>query len=269
MLDICGLAAVARADASTRFILFPDSAMSSWFESWFNTPWYHSLYRHRDEQEAFAFIDRLLDWLKPEPESTILDLACGRGRHAIRLAEHRLDVTGIDLSKANIQAARAHERDNLHFYEHDMRKPFRFNYFDTTLNLFTSFGYFDREEDNLKSLDAVAKGLRPKGRFVIDFLHAEKTTRDLVPEETVEQDGLSFHITRRLEGEHIVKRIAFQAEGTQHHYQERVQAIRKGTFEQYFNKVGLATEAVFGNYALEPFGADSPRLILVARKAAD
>lgn len=242
--------------------------MSSWFESWFNTPWYHSLYRHRDASEAYAFIDRLLDWLQPEAGDRFLDLACGRGRHAVRLAEHGLDVTGIDLSTANIQAARALEHEKLSFFEHDMRKPFRINYFDTTVNLFTSFGYFDREEDNLKSLDAVAKGLRPQGRFVIDFLHAEKAIRDLVAEETVEQDGLQFHITRRLEGEHIVKRISFKAEGTEHQYQERVQALSKERFEQYFNDVGLSVEAVFGDYGLSPFLQDSPRLIMVARKLA-
>lgn len=240
--------------------------MSSWFESWFNTPWYHSLYRHRDEGEAFAFIDRLVGWLEPPAGARFLDLACGRGRHAIRLASHGLEVTGIDLSRANIQAARQHERENLSFFEHDMRKPFRINYFDATVNLFTSFGYFDREEDNLRSLDAVAKGLRPNGRFVLDFLHAEKTIRALVPEETVEQDGLEFHITRRLEGEHIVKRISFSAEGTEHRFEERVQALTKSHFEHYFKCVGLQVEAAFGDYQLAAFRAESPRLILVARK---
>jgi SAM-dependent methyltransferase len=238
----------------------------AWFESWFDTPWYHLLYRHRDEREAFAFIDRLVGWLSPEGQERVLDLACGRGRHARRLAEHGLDVTGIDLSRANIRAARAYEAPGLAFFEHDMRRPFRSNYFDWTLNLFTSFGYFERESDNLRTLDAVCRGLRPNGRFVLDFLNVDWVLEHLVPEETRTVDDLTFHIRRFLRDGRIVKEIRFEAEGVKRTYEEQVQALTREDFERYFESVGLRLEARFGNYALEPAAPDQPRLILVARK---
>ncbi len=53
-----------------------------WFKDWFNSPYYHLLYSNRDEREAAAFIDKLVDYLRPAPGALMLDVACGRGRHA-------------------------------------------------------------------------------------------------------------------------------------------------------------------------------------------
>lgn len=64
--------------------------MQSWFKDWFNSPYYHQLYFNRDESEAAAFINKLIAYLKPIPGSTMLDVACGKGRHALQLAEKRI-----------------------------------------------------------------------------------------------------------------------------------------------------------------------------------
>ena len=241
---------------------------TAWFESWFDTPWYHLLYRHRDESEAFAFIDRLVDWLKPEAQASFLDLACGKGRHAIRLAELGLHVTGIDLSHSNIMAARTHEKAGLAFFEHDMRKPFRSNYFDVTVNLFTSFGYFDHASDNLRSLDAVRRGLKPGGRLVLDFFNVPYVLEHLVAEEEKDIDGVHFHIKRTFTGTHLVKTITFESAGTRHQFEERVQTITQPQFAAYFAQLGMVLTNQFGSYALEAYDADqSPRLIMVAQKA--
>ena len=76
-----------------------------WFKDWFNSPYYHLLYANRDNKEAAEFIDKLIDHLKPAPGATMLDVACGKGRHSIHLAEKGFDVTGIDLSEESIAEA--------------------------------------------------------------------------------------------------------------------------------------------------------------------
>ena len=110
-----------------------------WFKDWFNTPYYHQLYFKRDEKEASAFIDKLITYLNPAPGATMLDVACGKGRHSIRLAEKGFDVTGIDLSADSIEEALLSSSDTLQFFQHDMRLPFWINYFDYAFNFFTSF----------------------------------------------------------------------------------------------------------------------------------
>ena len=124
--------------------------LDTWFKDWFNSPYYHQLYAHRDEQEAANFIDKLVAHLQPTAGAKMLDVACGKGRHSMLLASNGFDVTGIDLSSESIAEALLSEDNHLHFYEHDMRLPFWVNYFDIAFNFFTSFGYFktQREHDN-------------------------------------------------------------------------------------------------------------------------
>jgi 2-polyprenyl-3-methyl-5-hydroxy-6-metoxy-1,4-benzoquinol methylase len=110
-----------------------------WFKNWFDTTYYHELYKNRDTSEASLFIDKLVKKLNPTTDSKMLDIGCGKGRHAIQLANLGFDVTGIDLSQASIEEALKQEKDNLHFYQHDMRDIFWINYFDYAFNFFTSF----------------------------------------------------------------------------------------------------------------------------------
>ena len=87
-----------------------------WFSDWFNSSYYHTLYQHRDDTEAFQFIDNLLAYLKPLPHATMLDIACGKGRHSKALFDAGFDVTGIDLSPASIEAASNMKTNGLHFF---------------------------------------------------------------------------------------------------------------------------------------------------------
>lgn len=106
----------------------PDKA---WYKDWFNSHYYHMLYQHRDEDEAMQFINTLIQYLKPAPGSTMVDIACGKGRHSKALADMGFDVTGMDLSAASIEEAKKDEDDHLHFFQHDMRSPFWIHYFQS------------------------------------------------------------------------------------------------------------------------------------------
>ena len=79
----------------------------NWFESWFDSPWYPILYAQRDEQEASEFIEKIVVSLNLPPASSVLDLACGRGRHARCMASLGMKVTGVDLSEMSLTYARS------------------------------------------------------------------------------------------------------------------------------------------------------------------
>ena len=99
-------------------------AHTDWFDQWFDTPYYHQLYFQRDDQEAAAFINRLIEHLQPSTKSCMLDVACGKGRHSLHLSEKGFDVTGIDLSVHSIAEANLSAHEGLQFFVHDMRQPF-------------------------------------------------------------------------------------------------------------------------------------------------
>jgi SAM-dependent methyltransferase len=238
-----------------------------WFSTWFDSPYYHILYHNRDVQEAEAFLDRLLAFLHPKPHEKILDLACGKGRHAIYLHQKGLDVTGLDLSAKSIAHAKLYENEHLHFDEHDMRLVYKPEHFDFILNLFTSFGYFDNETENVVALDATAKSLKHGGKLVVDFMNTDKIISNLVAEEEKEVRGINFRIRRGVENGFIVKTIRFCDEGETYQFEERVRALREEDFLEYFQMVQLRLVEVFGDYNLNPFDCEkSDRMIFVLKK---
>lgn len=112
---------------------------TEWFDAWFDTPYYHILYFNRDEQEAENFITRLINYLQPAKGSRMLDVACGKGRHSLTLANMGFSVTGIDLSANSIAEANKFAHADLEFFQHDMRQPFRINYYQYAFNFFYKF----------------------------------------------------------------------------------------------------------------------------------
>ena len=236
---------------------------STWYASWFDTPFYHILYKDRDHTEAETFMHNLTNYLNIPEGGKILDLACGKGRHAVYLNSIGYDVTGVDLSENSIGFAKQFENESLHFEVHDMCKPYN-EQFDAVFNLFTSFGYFDKDEDNLNTIKAIKADLNEFGFGVIDFMNTDFVLNNLVPEEIKTVDGTEFHLKRYKENGYIVKDIAFTYEGDDYHYQERVRAFSLEDFEALFEKSGVYLLDIFGDYKLRKFDKmESSRLIMI------
>jgi SAM-dependent methyltransferase len=234
-----------------------------WFVSWFDTNYYHTLYKHRDKNEAKVFMQNLIAFLKIDTTKTLLDLACGKGRHAIFLNTLGYQVVGADLSKNSIKKAKKHENDRLHFVEHDMRNPFN-STFDVILNLFTSFGFFTDDAEDIRTLKNIKNGLNTHGIAIIDFMNCKQVIKNLVAEETLTIDSITFKIKRYVENGFIVKEINFDADGKQHTYFEKVKILTIEKINFYLNAVGFKIKHTFGNYQLENFNEEtSERLILV------
>jgi SAM-dependent methyltransferase len=243
-------------------------SQAEWFSTWFDSPYYHLLYRDRNHTEARVFIDELITHLHPKPTTRLLDLACGKGRHAIYLSEKGYDVTGVDLSPESIAYAQQFAHEHLHFHVHDMRDALPYGPFDFIFNLFTSFGYFANETENVVALRSAAAGLRPGGKMVIDFMNTELTVRELVAREEKVVDGITFQLRRHLDNDFIVKEISFvDRQGQPQQYEERVRALSQDRFEEYFYMAGLRLAEVLGDYHLGAYHEKtSPRMIFVLKK---
>lgn len=242
----------------------------NWFKDWFSSPYYHQLYQHRDESEAFAFIGTLIQHLKPIKNTKMLDVACGKGRHSIALAEMGFDVTGIDLSFSSIEEAQSFEKENLHFYQHDMRLPFWVNYFDYAFNFFTSFGYFKTKREHDNAIRTIAQCLKPNGIFVIDYLNVHYTEETLQPTTTTKIDDTEFHITRWHDETHFYKQIQITDNNNftpKHLYTEKIAKFSLGDFTEMLSYQHMQVQEVFGDYKLSNFDIKkSPRMIIVAKK---
>ena len=236
---------------------------SKWYATWFDTPYYHILYKNRDDEEARNFMAKLSEFLELKPQSHILDVACGRGRHAVYLNKIGFQVTGIDLSQNSIDYAKQFENDQLKFVRHDMCQPTG-NTYDAVFNLFTSFGYFEKDQYNINAIKAMKANMKPDAYGVIDFLNVHKTIKNLKSHDSKTLEGIEFEIEKWVENDYLLKKISFIANGDNHSHTEKLKCIDLELFEHYFKEAGLKIRHVFGNYDLEDFDSKtSDRLILI------
>jgi SAM-dependent methyltransferase len=237
-----------------------------WFESWFDSPYYHILYANRDYNEAEAFIINLIEFLDPKNDSSVLDLGCGKGRHSIFLSNLGLNVTGIDLSQNSIDSLKSRNSNRLRFERWDMRNPYKESHFDFVFNLFTSFGYFENESENIDVLRAVNFNLKDNGVLVLDYLNAFVVRKNINNREVISRNNIEFNISKREGMGAVLKKISFKDDGQEYSYEERVQLIDKKSFLK-FDKSNFKVEHVFGDYTLSEFDEEnSPRLIFVVSK---
>ena len=236
---------------------------SDWFTSWFDTPYYHILYKDRDDTDARIFMQNITTFLDLEPKTHILDLACGKGRHSLYLNSLGYKVTGADLSANNVNYASSFKNERLNFVEHDMRNPFAIKY-DAIFNLFTSFGYFEEDHEDIQVLLNIKEGLKENGIAVIDFLNVYDVKKNLVEKEVKSISGIDFHIHKKIENGFIIKEIEFTIDNKQHSYFERVKYLDITKFTSYFKKAGLKINHTFGDYHLSEFDKEkSNRLIFI------
>ena len=170
---------------------------------------------------------------------------------------------GLDLSVKNIRFAKKFENETLHFQVHDMCQPLN-QKFDAVFNLFTSFGYFEKEEDNLNTIKAIKDDLNDYGFGVIDFMNSNHVIEHLVPEDVRNIQNIKFHQKRYVKDGYIMKDISFNYKDTNYAFQERVRAFTLHDFESLFEQANVHLLDVFGDYKLRKFDTKmSDRLIMV------
>ncbi|MDG2455939.1 MAG: class I SAM-dependent methyltransferase [Bacteroidia bacterium] len=241
--------------------------MNEWFGTWFDSEYYHLLYKDRNYTEAEAFMVQLSKYLKPTKDQLILDLACGKGRHSIQLNKLGANMEGCDYSLNSINYARKYDNATLTFYTHDMRDALPKQY-DVILNLFTSFGYFDTDEEHQKTLQNIYDGLNQGGTFIFDFMNVDVIIPNLVSGEVKNKEGIEFHIKREVVDGRITKYIAFEDEQEEWHYhKEKVAVLDHNKLVNMMKSIGFKVVDTFGNYHLNAFDVKkSDRLILILRK---
>ncbi len=242
----------------------------SWFKDWFNSENYLKVYSHRDESEAERLVELIVKSLGIKSDSKILDMACGSGRHAVIFAKRGFDVTAVDLSQMLLSDAKASARENdvkINFVLSDILDFQTTQRFSLSLNLFTSFGYFDDDEDNfrviLKAYDLLIDG----GYFVIDYFNKNYLLKNLIPTTVFSENGLRITQNRAIQGTRVVKNITIENNGSIEEFYESVRLYSYDEMLDYIKKAGFSILKEYGDYNGNNFiNESSPRLIILAKK---
>ncbi len=242
----------------------------NWFKDWFASEDYLKVYNHRDSKDAQNLSDLIIKNVNPKPNDLILDSACGAGRHGIYLASKNINVIGFDLSMTLLLKAKEDaERNNtkIQFIQADIREiTFRRKIF-AVLNLFTSFGYFNTDEENFRFVKHSFEFLNDGGFYVIDYFNKNYLLENLVPESNRIIDDLSINEKRIFQNDRIVKKIILNRNGEK---KEFLESVRLYGFEDIitgFSCIGFKVHKIFGNYNGAEYDEDkSPRLIIIFNK---
>ena len=232
--------------------------------NWFNSDYYHILYKNRDKKEAEFFINNLIKKLKIKKGSKILDLACGVGRHSFYLNKMGMNVIGIDNSENNINKAKKIENTYLKFKKKEMTADYGQD-FDFIFNLFTSFGYIN-EEHNFNTFKSINNSLVNQGILVIDYLNVFRIKEELIEKETKKIRNIIFNIKRSFKRNFIVKKIKIKDNNEIFYFEERVMELTLNDFKKYLKKFNFKILDVYGNYNLDNYNKNSERLIMIIKK---
>lgn len=243
----------------------------AWYEQWFDRDEYELVYRERDDSEAERVVDLIVDHIPLPAGARVLDVGCGRGRHAVEFAARGFDVTGLDLSERSLEIAAKRADDqgvDVRFIRGDMREPVDTEAFDLVINLFTAFGYFEKASEHQRAVDAMATALTTGGVLVQDFLNADYVRETLVDRDARTVDGAEIIQERWISDGRINKEITLKKNGDTHAFIESVELLEPDDFRRMYDRAGLALESTLGDYDGGTYTSSSPRLILFSRREA-
>ncbi len=242
----------------------------SWYKDWFNSENYLKVYSHRDESEAEKLVELIVQTFSIKSDSKILDMACGSGRHAVIFAKKGFDVTAVDLSQRLMSEAKENAIQNdvkIDFVLSDILDFETTKRFNLALNLFTSFGYFDNDEENFRVILKAYDLLMDGGYFVIDYFNKNYLLKNLIPTSVFSENGLRITQKRSIQENRVVKNISIDNNGLVEEFYESVRLYSYDELIAYIKKAGFTILKEYGDYYGNNFNKESsPRLIIFAKK---
>jgi SAM-dependent methyltransferase len=203
---------------------------------------------------------------------TVLDLCCGPGRCAIALAKQGLSVTGVDRTKYLLDKARGRARKEgvrVEWIQEDMKNFVRNDAYDLALSMFTSFGYFESRDEDLRVLKNIYTSLRPGGQVLIELLGKENLARIFQPSlaETAPDGAILVQRPEILDGWSRVRNTwTIIRNGNARQFTIELNLYSGQELRERLERAGFEDVRLYGNLEGEPYGPEASRLIVVGRK---
>lgn len=234
--------------------------MNDWFKEWFSSELYLEVYHKRNLQDAGKFLNTLLQTIQLRQGDKVLDAACGAGRYSYLLAEKGFDVYGFDLSKSLLKIANQNAFEfsiPQKFVCADIRRFCSRVRFKAVFNLFTSFGYFNSDEDNFAFVKNSVNFISEGGYFVIDFLNSNYVIKNIIPESKQNLNGKVIIEKRSVKKERVEKEIVISENENSQKFIESVALYSSEKIITKFEEYGFCIVKLLGDYSGNNFNKDN------------
>ncbi len=244
-----------------------------WFKDWFESDFYQKVYNHRDNEDEKLICDLIINSIELQKGSKILDAACGSGRHYLKFLEYGFNVYGFDLSKNLLSIAQQKSIEKkfpINLFCADIRKICLKEKFDLITNLFTSFGYFENDDENFSFIRKAYELLKINGYYVLDYFNMDYLINNLIPYSEKQIDSFNVIENRVIENNRVNKKIVIQDINTSmviNEFYESVKLYKPDELIFRILNMGFKLKHKYGNYLGDSFDNNkSQRLILVFQK---
>jgi SAM-dependent methyltransferase len=242
----------------------------AWYKEWFNSEEYLKVYKHRDSAEAEDLVSLIQKNFNLSRGSSVLDMACGAGRHAIAFARRGFAVTAVDLSERLISEARDNTEESkveINFIQSDIRDLNLSLHFDLAVNLFTSFGYFETDEENLEVIQKAYDLVNLGGFFVLDYLNKHYLVKNLIPSSKMRENGTTIIQNRTIRGNRVEKKITIEKDDVITDFYESVRLYDFTELKDILESKGFQIRKLLGDFNGNDFDeSSSSRTIIFAQK---
>ena len=236
-------------------------------------PWYDRFFHHEylvfdDHPETSLEVEFIRQALPLTTQTRVLDLCCGYGRHTHPLAE-ACTIVGLDRSQVMLERATLQGTSSARFLRGDMRHlPFPPGRFAVVLSLFSSFGYFDGEDENYRVLQGISETLMPDGRFLIETVNREFVVRHSAPQQVYRPENMTLIEERSFDPISSRSRVDVTVfeNGRETHLHHTIRIYAFTELEMLLESVGLHTINVWGDFKGSDYTCDSLHTIVLAKK---
>lgn len=242
-----------------------------WWKTFFNAEFYGPHLESIPQERTVCEVDFMLSALKIRKRAAVLDLCCGIGRHAIELARRGYRVTGLDYTPGYLETARRKAKEvgvKIKFIRGDMRRIPGEKQFDVVINIFTSFGFFEKDAENFKVLSSVSRCLMPGGKFLLDTMNRDWLIKNF--QEMRWSDGSYGTVLEKSSldprEDLVATKFIWLRNGERTEHDIQLKLYPYSTYKRELKRQGLFITDGFGDFDGNEFSIDSRRMIIIAVK---
>lgn len=242
---------------------------NNWWDNFF--PNFRPIFSIKPAKETNAEVRFIIKKLNLKKGSTFLDCPCGIGRTAIPMAKQGIKVTGVDITTsylAELEEKVDRYKYPIKLFHDDMRKINFENEFNAAGNLWTSFGYFEKESDNLLVLKKIYKALKPGGKFIIQLINRDWIIKNFDPDGWTQYDGFKILEKREFDYRTSIHTAVWTyiKDGVEKSYETKLRIYSYHEMVAMFEKVGFIDIEGYGNIKEDPITCDSRDMFVIGNK---